>query len=76
MNTLRTTEDITEKIKDILSRHNDCKTVSDKSVAAVLGINKFNFAAMKKRNKIPFKEIILFCDRCGIDPLELIMKSC
>ena len=35
--------------------------VFDKDVADVLGISQMNFATMKKRDKIPFTELLDFC---------------
>ena len=37
------------------------KKVFDKDVASILGISQMNFATMKKRNKIPFTELLDFC---------------
>nr|WP_275717362.1 LexA family transcriptional regulator [Sulfurimonas sp. SAG-AH-194-L11] len=42
------------------------KKVFDKDVADVLGISQMNFATMKKRNKIPFTELLDFCAKKAI----------
>lgn len=67
--------EIVEKLKDILSRHITCNKVYDWHVADVLHISDMSLATMKKRNKIPFEKIILFCDRCGLDPRDIILKK-
>ena len=53
--------DIVEEIKSIVSTEFDGKKIYDKDVADILGISQMNFATMKKRNKIPFSELLDFC---------------
>lgn len=52
---------IVEEIKNIISIDFSPKKVFDKDVAEVLEISQMNFATMKKRNKIPFTELLDFC---------------
>ena len=52
---------IVEEIKNIVSSNFLPKKVFDKDIAKVLGISQMNFATMKKRNKIPFTELLDFC---------------
>jgi len=49
------------KLKEILSEEKNVKKVFDKDVADALAIPQTTFATMKKRNSIPFKEIMEFC---------------
>lgn len=58
--------DIVEEIKSIISDEVAPKKVFDKDVAGVLGISQMNFATMKKRNKIPFNELLDFCAKRSI----------
>ena len=58
--------DIVEEIKSIISDEVAPKKVFDKDVARVLGISQMNFATMKKRNKIPFNELLDFCAKRSI----------
>lgn len=53
--------DIVEEIKSIVSNDFASKKIFDKDVADILGITQMNFATMKKRNKIPFGELLDFC---------------
>ena len=53
--------DIVEEIKSIVSSEFDSKKIFDKDIANILGITNMNFATMKKRNKIPFTELMDFC---------------
>ncbi len=57
---------IVEEIKSIVSDDFKPKKVFDKDVAEVLGISQMNFATMKKRNKIPFTELLDFCAKKSI----------
>ncbi len=53
--------EIVEEIKSVVSAEFNGKKIFDKDVADVLGITQMNFATMKKRNKIPFGELLDFC---------------
>jgi len=53
--------DIVEEIKSIISNDFNEKKVFDKDVAEVLGVSQMNLATMKKRNKMPFTELLDFC---------------
>jgi phage repressor protein C with HTH and peptisase S24 domain/DNA-binding Xre family transcriptional regulator len=53
--------EIVEEIKSIVSSEFSSKKIFDKDIADVLGISQMNFATMKKRNKVPFGELMDFC---------------
>lgn len=53
--------DIIEKLKDVISENFPDKKVFDKDVATALKIPQSTFATMKKRNSIPYEEILEFC---------------
>ncbi|SFZ98418.1 phage repressor protein, putative [hydrothermal vent metagenome] len=53
--------DILDKLKDVLAESGKGKKVFDKDVATALNIPQATFATMKKRNSIPYKEILEFC---------------
>lgn len=53
--------EIVEEIKSIVSSDFAGKKIFDKDVADLLSITQMNFATMKKRNKIPFNELLDFC---------------
>jgi len=52
---------IIEKLKDIISDGKEGVKVFDKDVASALTIPQATFATMKKRNSVPYKEIMEFC---------------
>lgn len=58
--------EIVEEIKDIVSGEMPGKKVFDKDVAAMLGISQMNFATLKRRNKIPYEELLDFCAKRSI----------
>ena len=58
--------DIVEEVKSIVSAEFSGKKIFDKDVADILGISQMNFATMKKRNKIPFGELLDFCAQKSI----------
>ena len=53
--------EIIEKLKDVLSESKTGNKVFDKDVATALNIPQATFATMKKRNSIPYEEILEFC---------------
>lgn len=57
---------ITEEIKDIVSIDFPGRKVFDKDVAQLLDITQMNFATMKKRDKIPYEELLDFCAKRSI----------
>ncbi len=54
-------KEIIEKLKDVISETKIGGKVFDKDVATALGIPQATFATMKKRNSIPYEEILAFC---------------
>ncbi len=58
--------DVVESIKDIVSEEFPGRKIFDKDVADMLGVSQMNFATMKKRNKIPFNELLDFCAKRSI----------
>lgn len=58
--------DVVEEIKSIISSEFKHKKVFDKDVADALGVSQMNFATMKKRDRIPFNEILDFCAKKSI----------
>ncbi len=53
--------EIIEKLKDVLSNGKDGGKVYDKEIASALNLTSVNFATIKKRNSIPFSNILDFC---------------
>ncbi len=53
--------EIIEKLKDVISTKKIGGKVFDKDVAIELGIPQTSFATMKKRNSIPYEELMQFC---------------
>ena len=53
--------EIIEKLKDVISETKIGGKVFDKDVAQALNIPQATFATMKKRNSIPYEEILEFC---------------
>jgi len=58
--------EIVEEIKSIVSSDFNTRKIFDKDVADILGISQMNFATMKKRDKIPFTELLDFCAQKSI----------
>lgn len=57
---MRDFKEITQKIKLHLSQKS-AKKILDKDVANALKISQSNYATIKRRNSIPYKNILIFC---------------
>ena len=53
--------EIIEKLRDVLSSEKNDGKVFDKDIANALDLTSVNFATMKKRNSVPFSNILDFC---------------
>lgn len=53
--------EIIEKLRDVLSSEKKSGKVFDKDIANALDLTSVNFATMKKRNSVPFSNILDFC---------------
>jgi phage repressor protein C with HTH and peptisase S24 domain len=53
--------DVIERLKIVISENMLGKKIFDKDVADALNISSSSFATMKKRNSIPYEEILEFC---------------
>lgn len=66
-----TVEEMMERVKDIVCKAYKGK-VFDKDVAIHLDIDHMRLATNKKRNTMPFKEVLVFCKRMNYDPMKLL----
>ncbi|MDQ7045002.1 MAG: hypothetical protein Q9M32_03700 [Sulfurimonas sp.] len=62
---MRDFQDILKALKVHLANNKHVK-VYDKDVASSLGITQMNFATLKRRNSIPYENIINFCKKEGL----------
>ena len=53
--------EIIEKLRDVLSSEKGSGKIFDKDIANALELTSVNFATMKKRNSVPFSNILDFC---------------
>lgn len=68
-------EEIVECIKDLISPYMGDVRVYDLDVCIALGITKGSLAARKQRNSIPYRVILEWCHKTGIDPMHLFYKK-
>ena len=53
--------EIIEKLKDLLSQQKQGKKIFDKDIATALNLTSVNLATLKKRNSIPYSNLLDFC---------------
>jgi len=63
-------------IKELKSHLADGKKIKvlDKDVAILLGMSQARFATIKKRNVTPYEELILLCEREGLECSEIFFS--
>jgi hypothetical protein len=69
------TREMVENIKDVLSHHKNEKIVFDNDVAGVLRMSTEALATRIARNSPPIPEILLFCNRTGLDINKIVFKK-
>ena len=67
---MRDFQEILKVLKIYLAKNTTMK-VYDKDVAIALGISQMNFATLKRRNSIPYENIINFCKKEGLCGSEI-----
>lgn len=65
------TEVIVDRIAHLLQRHSDSR-IFDEDVANVLRMPTGTLDSCKKRDKTPVKQVVLFCRRTGLDPMDIL----
>ncbi len=65
---------VIEELKKYLSGDKKIK-ILDKDVADVLGISQANFATLKRRNSMPYENILLFCQKEKLCVRELLFSE-
>ena len=67
-----------KKIIDVLKNYlaqDSTRKILDKDIANLLEINQARFATLKKRNVLPYLELLLFCKENSYEPLELFFDA-
>ena len=71
---MRDFHSIIKELKLLLAKNNS-KKILDKDVANILEISQAKFATIKKRNTIPYKNLLLFCRRENLCSNELFFEN-
>ncbi|MDD5360211.1 MAG: hypothetical protein PHI79_01445 [Sulfurovaceae bacterium] len=66
---------IIKRLRIVLSDNNYAQKIYDKDIASALNLEAQYFAVMKKRKKIPFKEIAIFCNKNNISINWILFES-
>ena len=70
---MRDFKEIIVELKLHLAAGNKIK-ILDKEIATLLKINQARFATLKKRNVMPYEELLLFCKYEGFKSDKLFFK--
>lgn len=68
-------DEIVKRLRAVLSHGNSTQKIYDKDIALALELDAQYFAVMKKRKKIPFKEIAIFCNQNNLNINQILFKS-
>ena len=66
---------IITEMKKIIAPMLQKNKVFDKDIAECLNIPSATFTTMKKRNSIPYQEILYWCYKMDINPLNILYKG-
>ena len=55
-----------QRIKEVITLHSENRRIYNKEVAQALNLTPEYFAVIKKREKIPYEAIALFCQKQNI----------
>ena len=73
--TERSMREIQESIKDIIFTFLPDKKVTNKDMSDYLNIPTATYYTQLKRNSIPYREILAWCERTGTSPIEVFYKK-
>lgn len=68
-------DEIIKRLRIRLSNDNNMQKIYDKDIASALGLEAQYFAVMKKRKKIPFREIAIFCNQNNLSINWILFES-
>ncbi len=68
-------DEIIKRLRAVLSNSNSMQKIYDKDIALALELDAQYFAVMKKRKKIPFKEIAIFCNQNNLNINQILFES-
>jgi len=66
---------VMQRIREVLLEQKDQKRILDREIAAMLHLDPQYFAVIKKRNKIPYEAIALFCKKHHISMNWILMAQ-
>lgn len=64
--------EILRRLKEVIQRESNMKKIYDRDVANALGLDSGYFAVIKRRNKIPYEAIALFCHKHRINMTKIL----
>ncbi len=67
--------EVMQRIKQILSLHNQKEKILDRDVAVALELDPQYFAVIKRRRKIPYEAITYFCKRNNISMNWILLEQ-
>jgi hypothetical protein len=67
--------DVSSRLKETISQLEEREKVKDKDVAKSLGLTPQYYAVIKRRNKIPYEAIALFCKKNRLSINWILLKQ-
>ena len=71
----RSAKEIRECIKDILSPYIGNRKITAEDVSLALHIPYNTYLTSVRRNSIPYREILMWCRRTGLDSKNIFFKE-
>ena len=67
--------EVLHRLREAVASIEKREKVKDKDMAKALGLTPQYFAVIKRRNKIPYKEIALFCKKNRLSINWILLKQ-
>ena len=68
-------QDVINRVKQILSQQTQTPKILDRDIAKALSLTPAYFAVIKKRQKIPYMHLALFCHKHHISMNWILMAQ-
>jgi hypothetical protein len=67
--------EISQRLKEIISQQHAKEKILDKDIAIALKLNPQYYAVIKRREKIPYQAIALFCQKYRVSMNWILLKQ-
>jgi len=67
--------EVSSRLREVISQREKREKIKDKDIAKSLGLTPQYYAVIKRRNKIPYEAIALFCKKNHLSMNWILLKQ-